>query len=530
MTKLVTIFNPKDPTPTAATIRSHDPSEVHILLVGHDHYNAPQQESLTRFKSWVAGSMRPSEFPEHIWLDALDWPSLEDLDITIHYHSLTEIEDFDFTIIGKSITVDFLSGSKEMCVSLMAHCQSTPSSDHNIRFTVTQLTGSIIDIKSGMEIKPNQILSLTERIWLSLGKIAKTKRQGDYSTGKKIKNWEQEKIGKKIFPKNKEKLADFLNLNKDERDFTHGYWLEHYSANVISSWPDVLESSTQLHIIPASWYDFVGASFSNMSLRPTKTLGYPHEGVTEWPYGYDENGRRERLASPEKYREWLMIDQMHFLENASLNDDQLDHLWSCGFVNDIDAVALLENGLYIFIECKHKNLSKKDLKLVVERVQAISTAIAPRSSIPVVVHSGDESGIDANTGVFLIRWSDLSKPLIGVNSDNHNMFKVYLETENTSPKSNVEVGSKASLDGLERVTELLGEALISIAEEPNCSWEQAATQINGLITQEEKKKYFGSKKFKIKHARKYLKDYISIEGEGKSAILKKAESKNLESD
>ena len=109
------------------------------------------------------------------------------------------------------------------------------------------------------------------------------------------------------------------------------------------------------------------------------------------------------------------------------------------------------------------------------------------------------------------------------------MFKVYLETENTSPKSNVEVGSKASLDALERVTELLGEALVSIAEEPNCSWEQAAIQINGLITQEEKKKYFGSKKFKIKHARKYLKDYISIEGEGNSAILKKAESKNLES-
>ena len=436
MNKLVTIFNVNDPTPTAMSIRAHNPSEVHVLLVGHGSYKDSQKDSLNRFERWVSGSMRPADFPEHFWLPRLDWPSLSDCGINVHFHRLSDVYDFDVSLLDSSTTVEFVSGTKEMGVALMAHCQFSTAAVGKIGFTVTQLTGSIVDIVSGQESEPHTNLSIRERVWLSAGKIAKTGPQGSAIIGEEIKNWEftqppthakQTGKGKKM-PKNQDELASILDLKvvggHDERNFKEGWWLEKFTSNAIATWPDVVETWTQLHVIPGTWKDFVGTVMSNPSLKYSK-IGYNRKGVTEWPYGYDEAGEKNDVE-PSQYIEWLSNDQMQFLESTTLDESQIEYLWSYAYQLDVDVVALLENGFYIFVECKHKQKIDSDPP---SRVLAISSGIAPRSSIPVVVYSGNETKIDDNQGVVVISWPDLANPLIGIASTNRRKLTLFLSTD-----------------------------------------------------------------------------------------------------
>ena len=516
MEKLVTIFNPKDPTPTATSIRSHNPSEVHLLLIGKDNYSTIQKNSLDRFKSWVSGSMRPTDFPEHIWLSRLDWPSLEESGIRIVYHNLSDITDFDTDILDTNTVVDFLSGTKEMGVSLMSHCQSSYPKPNNLTYTVTQITGSIVDISSGKETEAHSILSIRERIWLSAGKIAKTGRRGSASIGNEVKNWKQDEKHKKIMPRDTDKLAQILDLNKDSNNFNIGYWLESYSSNVIATWPDVVDTWAPLHIIPPSWSQFVAVCFSNKSMDKN-LIGYPFDGVNEWPYGFDENGKRNHV-SQEKFIQWWNNDQMHFLKNTSLDKNQVEHLWSFAFVNDIDVVALLRNGFYVFVECKHKPLGKTTVTPVSERVSAIATSVAPRSSIPIVVHS-TKSDIGAQQGVFFIKWTDLKKPLIGVNTSSQEKVEIFVDEPTNSQNSNVETLDVEVLNRREELIERVGVAVAAELKNSPSTWEKVSMIITKTITKEEKEILTGSIRFKINDAKILLGDYIRITGSGNEAIV-----------
>ena len=46
MTCLITIFNVNDPTPTALSIRSHNPSEINILVIGRTEFTKQQQKAM----------------------------------------------------------------------------------------------------------------------------------------------------------------------------------------------------------------------------------------------------------------------------------------------------------------------------------------------------------------------------------------------------------------------------------------------------------------------------------------------------
>ena len=46
-----------------------------------------------------------------------------------------------------------------------------------------------------------------------------------------------------------------------------------------------------------------------------------------------------------------------------------------------------EMDFMFFVECKHKQLGKTTVSPVSERVSAIATSVAPKPSIPIVVHS-----------------------------------------------------------------------------------------------------------------------------------------------
>ncbi|MBT6449641.1 MAG: hypothetical protein HOK62_02830, partial [Verrucomicrobiales bacterium] len=138
--------------------------------------------------------------------------------------------------------------------------------------------------------------------------------------------------GKKM-PKSQDELASILDLKvvggHDERNFKEGWWLEKFTSNAIATWPDVVETWTQLHVIPGTWKDFVGTVMSNPSLKYSK-IGYNRKGVTEWPYGYDEAGEKNDVE-PSQYIEWLSNDQMQFLESTTLDESQIEYLWSYAY-------------------------------------------------------------------------------------------------------------------------------------------------------------------------------------------------------
>jgi len=525
MKKLVTIFNVNNPTPTAMSIRAHNPSEVHVLLVGHGSYKDSQKDSLNRFERWVSGSMRPADFPEHIWLPRLDWPSLSDCGTNVHFHRLSDVSDFDISLLDSSTTVEFVSGTKEMGVALMTHCQFSTATIGEVGFTVTQLTGSIVDIVSGQESEPHTNLSIRERVWLSAGKIAKTGPQGSALIGEEIKNWSYSETksasGKraKRTPENQTELASILDIRtKNERDFNLGWWLEKFASNVIATWPDVVETWTQLHVIAGTWKDFVGTTMSNPSLKYS-IIGYNPKGVTEWPYGYDEAGEKNDVE-PSQYIEWLSNDQMQFLESTTLDESQIEYLWSYAYQLDVDVVALLENGFYIFVECKHMKSINDDPP---SRVLAISSSIA-HASIPVVVYSGNKTKIDDNQGVVVISWPDLANPLIGIASTNRRKLTLFLSTDTPPTEvdntvSNTQIADPKILQERQKLVDKIGKALVAFLDGTSCTWKLATGIMSENITTEQKKEIFGNSKFTISKARQYLSEYITIIGQGNDAIV-----------
>ena len=69
----------------------------------------------------------------------------------------------------------------------------------------------------------------------------------------------------------------------------------------------------------------------------------------------------------------------------------------------------------------------------------------------------------------------------------------------------------------------ISKALLEHMNGKPCTWSEAATVIGGVITTEQKKQFFGKKKFTRAMAEELLRDYISITYRtGKDAIVEPA--------
>ena len=184
--------------------------------------------------------------------------------------------------------------------------------------------------------------------------------------------------------------------------------------------------------------------------------------------------------------------------------------------NDVDVVALLENGFYIFVECKHKKSINDD---PAQRLLAISSGIAPRSSIPVIVYSGNETEMNDNQGVVQISWPDLANPLIGIHSTNHRKLALFMKSNSPSVISNAQIENPDKLKARGEFVERIGNALVTFLDGSSCTWIQASGVIKDIITTEQKKEFFGSKKFSASKARKYLSEFVSVTGDGNDALV-----------
>ena len=510
MNDLVTLFNPNDPTPTAMAICSHQPLKeelhaVHVLLIGKDGYTPEQNESLDRFRKWTSGSIRPNDWPNHMWLSELDWRPLRDSGYEIIYHEVDEISDFDASVLNQGAIVDLFPGSKEHSLEMMVQLQQNEVLSDSLIFKITQIDGNAIDISTGDVIAATKTLTIAERVWLTAGKIARLGVKGKPSVGEKIKNWPHTTNGKKTVPRNREKLAEILHLDEKKTGFVGGYWLEHYASHVIALWPDVVETWHQLHIIPSDWKSFPGVALSksdSSSKVDMEFIGYPYQfGHTEWPYGYDESGKRNRVEDGQQYINWRTSDQILFFEETELREDQVRHVWDYAFLMDIDVVALLKNGFFVLIECKN---TKKTESRHYERINAISAVVAPRSHIPVLIQSTKKTNLDEEQGIFHIHWPDMNKPLIGIGESNSRTIAFFHQ------QSPVEKLVPKDAEDVKRILSVLQDLDTSFQKNQHMngiSWATARTIIKQMFSDERLKELFKTPKLKFRHLKPYLSDF-----------------------
>ena len=185
-------------------ICSHQPSDggpvaVHVLLIGHDEYTPNQHESLARFRKWVSGSIRPKNWPKHMWLSELDWRPLQDYGCEIFYHKVDQVQDFDVSHLTRGTIVDLFPGSKEYSFDLMVHLQQCETLSDSLAYKITQIDGNVLDISTGDVNTASRTLPITERVWLTAGKIARLGQKGNKSVGEKSKVGPTGSKGKKLF-------------------------------------------------------------------------------------------------------------------------------------------------------------------------------------------------------------------------------------------------------------------------------------------------------------------------------------------
>lgn len=523
MSVLVTIFNPNDPTPTAISIRTHKPEAVHILLVDFEHYKPHQRASYDRFKHWISGSMRSEGFPKHIWLEDLDWTSLNELGCEVVEHKLEKISDLDLSLFNSNTIIDFFSGTKEMAVTLMAEVQRSNGSPTSFTFTTTQINGMSVDISSGLEIPPKSLLTLRERIWLSTGKIAFTGSTGWRKLGEKIKNWPSFQRKGKTIPSKTKELARLLNLEGKSADFNDGYWLEEFASHVIATWPDVQGTWTQLHIIPAGWKEFVAAAMSKRDIDQ-KMINYPKEGYTSWPFGFEENGKRKFVKELDQLNKWKSLDQTRFFEENKFTDEQIKHVWSYAFVNDVDVVALLKNGFLIFVECKHRSQNKPEFS---ERINALSAVFSPRSYLPLLVQSSSKTELGDAQGIYVIKWPDLKNSFIGIDASSNRTISHFLpstekgESSNKkTPIKNISNEGKKEIERIGSLLESLDHSLQKNQHLHGIPWSVASSVARIMIDKKRMLQIFGIDKFSAKWAMKHLSDFVVIEGKSANRVVK----------
>ena len=285
--RLITIFNANDPTPTARALRNTEWNEARILVVGGDRYRQHQKNNLRRLKSWISGTSRHyseaegDTWPDAIWKDEWDWApiSIENID----YGDISDIVS-DISEIQDGDTIDLTSGTKEMTADLI---RLANASRKNVVFSIQTRSGHTLNLSTGELQQNSNDLSARERIWLSSGYIVDFPEVGNADYGK---IWESSKkmqevsnnisymlsrseaIGlgdpiTKIIPAVEEIIPKLGGSEKQHQlnVLNSGFWLEHTSAHLLATWPDVVESYMGPRLINPSFNESLGVALFTIS-------------------------------------------------------------------------------------------------------------------------------------------------------------------------------------------------------------------------------------------------------------------------
>jgi len=409
--RLITVFNANDPTPTARALRNMSWQSAVVLIIGRKHYNKNQVENLKRLESWMKGTARyhvfeTNEWPDKLWKKEWDWNP-----IRFTHVEFLELEDIFTSEIefDHDDRIDLTSGAKEMAGELI---RLVSMSNKSVMFSIQTRSGHSLNLSTG-EFEANfDDLSARERIWLSAGYIIdypgrgsrklgetlkgveKLEWKGEYPSGRISKssavglNNELSKIEPNIDKMEKATGKKILLSNPDE--LKSGYWLEHVSAHLLATWPNVLQTYIGPRLIHPSIHDCLSVAFSTISFDRTAVRNFPND-LLQIPKSLKEKENQRKA-------------QLEFIQDDAVNQKAVNWIARSIHAVEFDVLAVT-NSNFIVAECKHMNCVDAAM---LGRNFANAKAMFPTQSIPILIYSGC-AAMNAY-GVDLISWPQLSNP------------------------------------------------------------------------------------------------------------------------
>ena len=448
--RLITIFNANDPTPTARTLRNTEWDKAHVLIVGGGRYRRHQKNNLRRLKSWASGTSRHyskaegDSWPDAIWKDEWNWTpiSTENID----YCDISEIVS-DLFDIQDGDTIDLTSGTKEMTADLI---RLANASEKNVVFLVQTRSGHTLNLSTGELQQNSNDLSARERIWLSSGYIVDFPGVGNADYGKiweaskkmqEVSNSPSSRLDRsdaiglgdpitKIIPV-VEEIIPKLGGNKKQhqlKDLNSGFWLEHTSAHLLATWPDVVDCYIGPRLINPSFNESLGVAlftiFQNLKVRKRFPPGL-----------FKQTRTKEEYLALKEYRE-------NYFRGSELPPAALHSLFQSIHAVEFDFLAVTKTS-FIVGECKHMNCVDAGM---LGRLLSNTKGMFPIHSVPVLVYSGPECM--HVSGVNLISWPRLSDPTILdlIQEDEVEKLSFEFTPSDKESKSSVKVDSDSAFE------------------------------------------------------------------------------------
>jgi hypothetical protein len=335
---------------------------------------------------------RSTSWPDDFWKPEWSWPSL--LYSNIDFLDIDEIDSNTFSGIQSGDIVDLTSGTK-------AQSGAVIKAIHNIGVDVTFVlqtrSGETLNLLTGDVRKNLHDLSFRERVWLSSEYLVDYTHGGEPRLGKIYSECSKRTTNSgKIQPEPNE-ITEKLGL-KRRIDLRSGYWLEHASTHLMSTWPNISES-------------FVGPRL----IRPSFNRA---AGVAYYLFAFGPRWRQEECECEEILEEISNIDDralmltawLEYLRDSNLTGRQIDIVINAMHSVEFDSIAFDNTTGSVFVsECKDLPQNRITGGML-SRIHSLSKMVFPTYGIPLLIYSGPKSLIC--DGVHQISWLELSNPHI----------------------------------------------------------------------------------------------------------------------
>jgi len=451
MVSLFTIFNRNDPTPTARSLRNVKWDCAKVIILDMEHFLPKHINNLKRLVAWTSGSARhysnniDDQWPDHLWQDEWDWTPLNHNKLGfvqakyIGDNVLEGVENGDY--------IDITSGSKAQTGAII---KAVKSRGIDVNFVLQTRAGETLNLSTG-EITSNSSLDLTlkESIWLSSGYLASFGVKGDPANGE---IWiAAKKVQESGKTRPDEKVSSALGLKRNINLET-GFWLEHASAHILSTWASISEVFIGVRLIKPSFSKVAGAANFAILSKPWMKNEFDNKFMNWWKDDEKLTSKENSEARAIFYCEWV-----DYLRDGNISEKAKQYFIESVHSVEFDFIAKDSESMTVIIgECKDK---EKVTEGEVGRIHSLSKMVFPTTGHPLMVYSGRKSKLV--NGVYTIAWPDLKDPNIMMKTIQEEPAVTLEEEEIKVPKK-----SKEKVSPNEEQLEILKESLLLIKFDP----------------------------------------------------------------
>jgi len=457
MVKLFTIFNRNDPTPTARSLRNIKWDYAKVIILDMEHFLPKHMDNLKRLVTWVSGSAQnysndiTDQWPDHLWQDEWDWAPLQHNELGFVQSKYIDVNVLEGVKNGDYI--DITSGSKAQTGAII---KAAKSKGVDVNFVLQTRAGETLNLSTG-ELTSNASFDLTlkESIWLSSGYLASFGVKGNSAKGKIWIDSKKSQDSGKIQP-NAEQISRALSLKRPIK-LDKGFWLEHASAHILSTWPSISESFVGVRLIKPSFSKVAGAAHFTIVYTPWMKGAFDEKFMNLWQNDKQLTAQENSKGRGKFYSEWV-----DYLRSEDISNEAKRFFIQSVHSVEFDFIAKDSESMTVITgECKHK---KKVSGGAVGRIHSLSKMVFPTTGCPLMVYSGGTSKLI--NGVHTLSWPDLKDSNIlekmKQGGSTHSTHPITLEKEEMIiPKK-----SKKKVSPNKEQLEILKESLFLIKSDP----------------------------------------------------------------